>query len=86
MYHMKSLETYRGVTIYQNSELDPSPCKVINLKLFAKGRMPDPDNLIIHFDAEAPTQDEALAKIKSNIDEYLSNHQLKSLKPESLVE
>lgn len=57
---MKSLETYRGATIYQNSELDPSLCEVINLKLFAKGRMPDPDNLIIHFDAEAPTQDEAL--------------------------
>ncbi|MFH5884156.1 hypothetical protein ACG2F4_07580 [Halalkalibaculum sp. DA3122] len=48
--------------------------------------MPDPDNLIIHFDAEAPTKDEALAKIKSDIDEFLSNHQLKRLKPESMVE
>lgn len=84
--HMKLLETYRGAAIYQKGELDSSQYQIINLKLSAKGRMPKPDNLIIHFDAEAPSQDEALTKIKADIDAYLFHHQLKRLKPEPMVE
>lgn len=76
---MNYLETYRGADIYQKGKLDPALYQVINLKLIAKGQMPNPGNLLIHFDAEASSKNEALRKIKTEIDDYLSEHHLHKL-------
>lgn len=76
---MKPLETYRGATIYQFDEPEAASQKIIQLKLFAKGHMPKPANLIIHFDAEDSNQNNALRKIKSHIDAYLKEHNIKEL-------
>lgn len=76
---MNYVETYRGADIYLKGKIDSVQHQVINLKLIARGLMPDPENLIIHFDAEASSKDEALTKIKTEIDDYLAEHHLNKL-------
>lgn len=72
----KFLDTYKGADIYEVNQVDESKGQKLGFKLMAKGTLPKPKNMAVDFVEEAQNLNEALKKIRKDIDQCLNHHDL----------
>jgi len=72
----KFIERYRGASIFEVQIFKPEEGDPIGAKMIAKGMVPGSSNEKVDFVEDADTRDQALNKVKKEIDEYLATNNL----------
>lgn len=70
------LGIYRGATVYEVNEFKAADGVKLNSKVLAKAQVPGSGNLVVDFVATAPSREQALDKVKADIDRYLEEHDI----------
>lgn len=72
------VETYRGAAIYEVNPTNMSEDKLLRIKVRAEGLLPEPENMKVDLTEEAQNREQAIQKIKEQIDRYLDKHKIKN--------
>ncbi|MFH5884164.1 hypothetical protein ACG2F4_07625 [Halalkalibaculum sp. DA3122] len=80
------LDFYKGASIFEVSEVDPSEGETLRTKLIAKAVLQDQPNMKVDFVEQAATPVEAREKIKNAIDRFLDEHDITQFENNSLID
>lgn len=69
-------DKYRGASISEVKLTNVSQDQLFTFKVKAEGILPDPENMKVDFVEEAQKRDQAIKKIKEQIDRYLDKHKI----------
>ncbi|MGM0588289.1 MAG: hypothetical protein ACQETE_07750 [Bacteroidota bacterium] len=80
------LHLYKGAAIYEVEEFEDTEGEAFSVKLIAKAKHPERENMKVNFTGEGATREQAAEHLQREIDNYLVEHQLEELAADYITE